>query len=111
MKTLRIAMIAALVAVTMVGMANADGFKACPKKQVVNLPLDQALQNPTLVIQMYNQLSPQMLSNNQLVYTVYVVCGKTVFRISGTYDQWSMFFKHVKIVPKFTPRPPVLSTE
>ena len=111
MKTLRITLIAALVAVTMVGMANADGFKVCPHKQVVNLSLEQALNNPSLVAQMYSQLNPQMLNNNQLVYTVYVDCGKTVYRISGTYNQWSLFFHHVKIVPKFTPLPPVLSTE
>jgi hypothetical protein len=103
MKTLRIAMIATLVALTMASMANTDDLKVQPKKQVLNISLAEAYNVPGLVAEMYKQLSPSFLNSNRLVYTVYVTYGKTVYRISGTYEQWCRFFNHVRPVKVIKP--------
>jgi hypothetical protein len=91
MKTLKFAMIAALIACTMVSLASTDGFKAKPKN-VVNISFEKAIHNPGLVIAMYQQLDESILNNNQLVYTCEVTYGSTLYRITGTYGQWFRFF-------------------
>lgn len=103
---MRIAMIATLVALAMASMASTDGFKLQPQKQVVNINLDYVCNVPGLSAAMYEQLNPSFLNTNRLVYTVYVVYGKTVYRISGTYDQWCRFFNHVKPVKVVLPLHP-----
>jgi hypothetical protein len=106
MKTLRIAMIATLVALAMASMANTDDFKVQPNKQVLNISLAEAYNVPGLVAEMYKQLNPSFLNTNRLVYTVYVTFGKTVYRISGTYEQWCRFFNHVRPVKVIIPHLP-----
>jgi hypothetical protein len=91
MKTLKFALIAALVACTMVSLANNDGFKAKPKK-VVNCTFEKAIHNPALVIAMYQQLDDKVLGNEQPVYTLEVVLDGTLYRITGSRGQWMVFF-------------------
>jgi hypothetical protein len=93
MKTLRIAMIATFVALAMVSLANTDGFTTKPNKKVVNLTFAQAIQIPGLVAAMYQQVSPEMLKHNAHTYTVDVVYNGYICRITGTYDQWTLFFR------------------
>lgn len=93
MKTLRIAMIAMLVAVALVNYAKADGFQVKPAKKVVSITLDEAVRVPGLVIEMYNQIRDKFLNNNQQSYTVDVAYNGIIFRITGTYDQWVLFFR------------------
>jgi hypothetical protein len=57
MKTLKFALIAALVACTMVNLANTDEFKSKPKK-AVKMTIDRAVKNPALVMAMYQQIDP-----------------------------------------------------
>jgi len=102
MKTLRFAMIATLVALAMVSLANADGIKAKPAKKVINLTFEQAIQAPALVLAMYQQLDENMLNNNQHSYTVDVVYKGYICRITGSYDQWKMFFRQKWILPSDT---------
>jgi hypothetical protein len=98
MKTLRITLIAVLVAFAAATFANADGFKTKPSKKVVELNITQAIKVPGLVIEMYNQLNDDFLANNQLLYTVTVYYGNNIYKITGTYDQWVMFFRHKRAV-------------
>jgi hypothetical protein len=91
MKTLKFALIAALLACTMVSLASTDGFKEKPKK-VINCTFEKAIHTPGLVVAMYQQLDESILNNNQLVYTCEVVYQGTLYRITGTYNQWLRFF-------------------
>lgn len=91
MKTMKLAMVAILIACTTVCLASADGIKAKPKK-VIPITFVKALQNPGLVIAMYEQLDPGLLNNNQHFYTFDVTYEGNIYRITGTYDQWYLFF-------------------
>jgi hypothetical protein len=91
MKTLKFAMIAALLACTLVSLANTDGFKEKPKK-IINLTFEKAVHTPGLVVAMYQQLDESILNSNQLVITADVVYQGTTFRITGSYSQWFRFF-------------------
>lgn len=91
MKTLKYALVAVLIACTMVSLASNDGFKLKPKK-VVNCTLMKAISDPGLVVAMYQQLDPGFLNNNQLVYTESVTYNGNIYRVTGTYDQWKLFF-------------------
>jgi hypothetical protein len=94
MKTLKSVLVAALVAVTMVNLSYADGFKEKPKfKMVVNLNIEQAIKNPGLVRSMYQQVTwQQVVEAHQHVYIGEVIyLGKT-YRITGKLDQWKDFF-------------------
>jgi len=95
MKTLKFALIAALIACTMVSLASADGFKSKPKfKKVVNLTIEKAIQNPGLVVAMYQQLDAEdFINGNQLTYVAEVTYNENIYRISGTREQWIRFFR------------------
>lgn len=93
MKTLKIAMIATLVAFTLASMANADGIKAKRTKKTVNITFEQAIQVPGLVAAMYAQLDDSFLEKEQPYYTVKVDHSGIIFRITGTRNQWIMFFR------------------
>jgi hypothetical protein len=89
MKTLKTAIIATFLAFSIVSIASADGFKA---KKVVNISFEKAIQNPGLVLAMHQQLNPDVLGNNQQVYVLPVVYQGITYKISGTYEQWKLFF-------------------
>lgn len=93
MKALRIAMMAVLVAVTMVSLANADGFGLKPAKKLVILTFEKAIQIPGMVTVMYQQIDENMMNNCQHTYTAEVEFKGYTCRITGTYDQWTLFFK------------------
>jgi hypothetical protein len=92
MKTLKFALVAAIVACTMVSLANADGFKSKPKK-AVNMTFANAIQNPELVVAMYQQLDPVFLKKVEQLYVVEVSYNGAVYRILGSRQNWLMFFK------------------
>jgi hypothetical protein len=95
MKTLKFALIAALVACTMVSLSYADGFTGKPKPiKVVNLTLEKAVQIPGLVVAMYQQIDKDdFLNNTHLILVAEVVYQGTLYRISGSFEQWVLFFK------------------
>ncbi|MCU0370995.1 MAG: hypothetical protein MUC31_06240 [Bacteroidales bacterium] len=101
MKTLKIAVIAALVAFTMVSLSYADGIKEKPKfKLGVCISLEQAIKIPGLVRAMYQQISlKQVLEAHQHVYVAKVYYDGRVYSISGTLDQWLRFFNMDGISP------------
>jgi hypothetical protein len=93
MKTMRIAMIATFVALAIASLANAGDIKAKPTKKVVDVTFEQAVQLPGLVVAMYQQLNSEFLNDEEPVYTVKVDHGGVTFRITGTRDQWVLFFR------------------
>lgn len=94
MKTAKVLIIATLLVFTSVGISNADGFtKAPPAKKVISITLTQAIQNPDLVIAMYQQLDPGFLKSNQAVYTKDILFQNYIVRVTGTAGQWMQFFR------------------
>jgi hypothetical protein len=91
MKTLKFALIAALLACTVVSLANSDGFKAKPKK-IVNCTFEKAITIPGLLVAMYQQLDDEVLGKEQPSYTLEVVMQGTLYRITGSRSQWVAFF-------------------
>jgi hypothetical protein len=95
MKTLKFALIAAIVACTMVSLANADGIKEKPKfKKVVNMTIQKAVHTPGLLLAMYDQIDKEeFLHNYQYLYIAEVVFQGNIYRIHGTREEWIKFFK------------------
>ena len=101
MKTFKFALVAAIVACTMVSLAYADGIQEKPggssvqrplMQVAVNIEFQRALANAPLVAAMYRQVTMEDLRHSPghiLVVTV-VLRGK-IYRISATLDQWYKF--------------------
>ena len=108
MKTLKFALIAAVVACTMVSLSYADGLKEKPKSmKVVNLSLEKAIHVPGLILAMYAQIDEdELLKNIQHTYVAEVTFQNTLYRISGTLGQWTKFFR-MKVDPPINLEYPV----
>jgi hypothetical protein len=97
MKTLKITLMAAVMACTMTSLAFADGIQEKPGSRpmmqaALNIDFQRALANAPLVAAMYRQVTLEDLKHSPghiLVVTV-VLRGK-IYRISGTLDQWYKF--------------------
>jgi hypothetical protein len=100
MKTLKLTILATILAFAMVSVANADGFKTRPAQKVINITLLQAIQNPGLVSAMYQQIDPNSLNTGQETYTFVVVYQGYNYRITGTHDQWMIFFRSIGVSVK-----------
>lgn len=92
MKTLRIALIATLVALV-AGSMSAAGMSDIKPKQVVDITFEKAITYPDLVLEMYMQLDEDILTTGQLIIVGEVVYHNMLVRISGTYAQWEKFFR------------------
>ena len=93
MKSLKLAVIAVLLTFSVVNIAKSDGFGTIKDpKNVVSLTLQQAVQVPGLVVAMNQQLNPGFLNTNQQYYTVSVSTPQYIFKITGTYQEWKLFF-------------------
>jgi hypothetical protein len=100
MKTLKLALVATLVAFAMVSMANSDGFKSKPRiGMAVSLTIEKAMQNPGLVAAMHNQISPEILHFPMPPITAEVKYNGNLYRISGTRTEWLRFFRIRGIFP------------
>lgn len=101
MKTLKFALIAALVTCTMVSFASADGFKSKPVfKKIVKLTISKAVQNPGLVIAMYEQVDKNDVINCKCLYYVAdVTYDGNIYRITGTRYLWIRFFRMKGVSP------------
>jgi hypothetical protein len=95
MKTLKFALIAAIVACTMVSLSYADGFTGKPKPiKVLNVTLEKAVRIPGLVAAMTAQIDKDdFLNGTSHILVAEVTFQGTLYRISGTLEQWIMFFK------------------
>ena len=95
MKTLKLAVVATLVAFVMVSMASADGFQPKPKPiKVINLTLDKAMSIPGLVNAMYAQIDrDNFLDGIHYTFVAEVKYNGALYRISGTLFEWIRFFR------------------
>jgi hypothetical protein len=93
MKSLKLALIAAVLAVAIAAPATADEFKAKPKK-AVNIVFAKAVLDPGLVVAIYQQVDPGFLGNFQQLYLVKVNYNGAEYRILGSYAQWKYFFSN-----------------
>ena len=92
MKTLKVTLVATLVAFMMVGLANADGFTEKPKK-VMLITITKAMQKPDLLATMYQKLDPSFLNDIEHLYVVQVEHNWVVYRVLGSRQDWIRFFK------------------
>jgi hypothetical protein len=93
MKSLKFVVIAVLLTFSVVNIAKSDGFGTIKApKNVISITLQQAVQNPGLVVAMKDQLNPGFLNSNQQYYTVSVNYMQYTFKITGTYQEWKSFF-------------------
>lgn len=96
MKTLKLVLIAAILAF---GMTSLPAHSEAKSIKVINLSLEKALQEPGLVAAMYQQLTMASLTlDKNGNYSAIVTYTHSVYRISGPYKVWVRFF---------TSRPPV----
>jgi hypothetical protein len=103
MKTLKLALVATLVAFAMVTVANADGFKSKPRVgQAVNLTIEKAMQNAGLVAAMHEQISPDILHFPLPPIVAEVKYNGNLYKISGTRTEWLRFFRMTGIFPSET---------
>jgi hypothetical protein len=109
MKTLKFALIALLIAGTMVSMANAEGFKSKVQPiKVVNVTIERAAQIPGLLLAMYEQIkADELLNGNQYTFVAEVTYQGVKYRISGTLPQWINFFKMQGALP-FDSKSPIV---
>jgi hypothetical protein len=112
MKTLKLALVATLVAFVMVNVVSADDIKPAPKfGKMVSLTFEQALHVPGLVAAMYAQIDKEDVLNSPVLnYVARVSLNGIVYRISGTREQWIRFFKVKKDLPFNTNDEPVIKS-
>ena len=97
MKTTRSLLIAALMAIATIGFSQAESAPACAEKPAptisVEITLQTALHKSAIVEAMHAQLNPAFLKVERPVYTQRVQINTVMYYISGTYDEWSRFFR------------------
>ena len=92
MKTIQIFLIATFLTFSTAGFIKAGSVAENTSKNVINMTFSQAVQVPGLVLAMYQQLGEGFLRVNKQYYTVSVYYMNHIVNITGTYDQWSLFF-------------------
>jgi hypothetical protein len=106
MKTLKLALVATVVAFAMVTVTYADDFQSKVKPtKVIILSLDKVMSVPGLAGAILIQVNPaDFLGGTQLVYVAQVNYNGAIYRISGTLMQWLNFFK-------LKDKPPVINDQ
>jgi hypothetical protein len=101
MKTLKFALIAAIVACTMVSLANEGGIKEKPAfKKIIVLTLQKAATNPGLVEAIYQQISrDDILNSPGHIFVAELVYQGNIYHIRGTLEQWIEFYTHAWDLP------------
>jgi hypothetical protein len=94
MKTLKLALVATIVAFTMVSVSYADGVRSNPKfKRVINVTLENAIKNPELVRAMYDQLSlADVFDVHQFNNAEKVIVKGITYCVYGSNEDWKRFF-------------------
>jgi hypothetical protein len=95
MKTLKLSMVAMLVAFTLASLSSsAQVMKEKPNfKKVVVMSYEQAVKDPALVRAMQLQLDKHdFLDSHQNFYVAEVLYRGSTYHIDGTYEQWQRFF-------------------
>lgn len=93
MKTLKLVLIAALISTALVNNAFATEVRPQSGKNVIQLTFLEAIQSPGLVAAMHSQLSGGFLGGPALTkITLRVIYNNHTYMITGTQDQWNLFF-------------------
>jgi hypothetical protein len=95
MKTMRIVLVATVIALTLANLtAVAQVIQEKPKFQVaISMTLERAIHNPGLVRAIYQQVHKEDVIGAHLhVYVASVNYEGKVYLISGTLDEWMLFF-------------------
>jgi hypothetical protein len=100
MKALRLAMIAVLLAGTMVCLAGKDDANKPNAKPVIHITLIKAMESPRLVAAIKAQVDPGLFGNDFELYTATVKLSKKIYKITGTRAQWKRFFAPAYLLPK-----------
>ena len=95
MKTLKIALIVALIATAMVNQANADGFRTNPKKSV-HITLDRAFKDPGLIQALRTQVDASFLNTIEQLYIVEVKYNNVAYKILGSRQDWLIVFRPLR---------------
>jgi len=101
MKTMKLTLVAALVAFLMVNVAGADDFKSKPRFSVVkNITLEQAKKNPGIVNALYSQLNlGKLIPGTNNIFIGEMKYHGQVYRVRGSYIEWLAFFRLIIIPP------------
>ena len=91
MKTLKLAIVTAMITFSMVSLGAKEVKKTRLRKKMV-LSFENAVQNPSLVMALYQQIDPQIPFNQQYTIIASVILEETLYLIPGSYDQWKEFF-------------------
>jgi hypothetical protein len=92
MKKVRFALIAVIVACTMISTVKADGIKSSPRKSV-SMTFDRAIKDPGLVATIYDKVDPSFLNRIEQLYIVEVVYKNVVYKILGSRQDWLRLFR------------------
>ncbi|HSG67684.1 MAG TPA: hypothetical protein VK994_03185 [Bacteroidales bacterium] len=100
MKTLKLSMIAAILAVALISFAGTKP-KPVQVKYIIKITLAQAVQEPGLANAMRDQIDMCFLKlDHHGLYSAYCGYNNSFYRIYGTRDAWVNFFLNKK--PKIT---------
>ena len=95
MKTLRIALIAMVLACTVANLAYADEVKTKPRK-VCHINFDKATQVPGLMYAISVKIDPSFLEVLKPLYLVEVQHKGVNYKILGSRQDWVHFFWHLQ---------------
>lgn len=94
MKTTKLFTLASIILIAFFAFTYLPTTKAGDAKLSVYITFDEAVQDPGLVQEMYVQLNADFLQANQLYYTEKVIYSNVNVYITGTYQEWEMFFRY-----------------
>ena len=94
MKTLSITISLVMVLLTSTVFATNHSANNPEKEQTIHIKINTAIQDPGLVQQMYIQIDDDFLYEefSTKVYTRSVFYNGNPYLITGTYNEWSLFF-------------------
>jgi hypothetical protein len=95
MKTSRLLMIAAVLALTFASFSTTSVVKAdqiTSNKVILELTLEEAMQNPDLVMTMRQQISLEFVNNGESpILTAHIYFGNVHVSVTGPREQWILF--------------------
>ena len=95
MKTAKVLIFATLLVFTSASISNAGGFEKQKKYKLVNVTLIEALGVPGLPPVMLQQLDIEdVLECDCTSFTANVTMGTAIYRITGSRQQWILFFEY-----------------
>jgi len=107
MKTLKLGMIAKIVAIAVVIISvspNVNANQALKEDPLLTkasyMNYDQAVQNPSILRAMYEQIENSFLPPMDPFYTAQVSYRGVKLHITGSYEQWYFFFKDQRLYNK-----------